>query len=476
MTIAVILGASDVRLWGLTSRERLARLLAEVGVTEAPSVAQADPTDAILLLHQDYLYEPRTLSGLVESHQPGSARGNPSHEEPLQPGSTRGNPAHEEPLQPGSARGNPAHEEPPQPGSARGNPAHEASGNPTQLAHAAAPYVGSADEGLAPTGTVLMDGGTPAAAIVAAADAPAATALLTGAPGHQLDHLPRIGVKDLGAFEGELRKAAPPLLKPITAQAAPALEERLYGASYKGITDFVTKWWWPVPAKAAVRFCADRRISPNSVTVVGFLLMLASCWLFYAGWLGLGLVSAWVMTFLDTVDGKLARVTVQSSRFGHALDHGMDILHPPFWYWLWGLSLLPLDPTFGLDFAALMWCILIGYIGGRAIEGAFYGLGDATLFAWRPFDAYFRLFTARRNPCLVLLTAGWLGGAPEVGFGLVAIWTLLSTLVLLWRLLCACAVRLLQGPLTSWLARPDAAQRHPRAHRTFASTRRAYGS
>ena len=36
MTIAVILGASDVRLWGLTSQERLSRQMAEVGVTDTP--------------------------------------------------------------------------------------------------------------------------------------------------------------------------------------------------------------------------------------------------------------------------------------------------------------------------------------------------------------------------------------------------------------------------------------------------------
>jgi phosphatidylglycerophosphate synthase len=45
------------------------------------------------------------------------------------------------------------------------------------------------------------------------------------------------------------------------------------------------------------------------------------------------------MTLLDTVDGKLARVTVASSKFGHVLDHGVDIVHPPFWYLAWGLGL-----------------------------------------------------------------------------------------------------------------------------------------
>src|SRR3546814_2416912 len=43
-----------------------------------------------------------------------------------------------------------------------------------------------------------------------------------------------------------------------------------------------------------------------------------------------GLAAAWIMTFLDTVDGKLARVTLASSRWGNAYDHGIDLIHPPF--------------------------------------------------------------------------------------------------------------------------------------------------
>ena len=47
---------------------------------------------------------------VLQTLQPGSARGNPSHEKTLQPGSARGNPSHEETLQPRSAKANPSHE------------------------------------------------------------------------------------------------------------------------------------------------------------------------------------------------------------------------------------------------------------------------------------------------------------------------------------------------------------------------------
>jgi len=227
-----------------------------------------------------------------------------------------------------------------------------------------------------------------------------------------------------------------------------------------------------------VAWCADRHITPNMVTVTGLLLMLLAGWCFYEGAYLAGLVAGWIMTFLDTVDGKLARVTVKSSRVGHWLDHGMDLVHPPFWYWLWGLGLAVPPTLWGFDADTLYVWIFVGYIGGRIAEGLFHFLGDLSLFTWRPFDAYFRLITGRRNPSLILLTLFTLIGRPDWGFLSVVIWTVASTIVLVVRLLQGLAVRQYQGaPLTSWMADPArAASEHPAAFRTFSTTRSAYGN
>ena len=152
------------------------------------------------------------------------------------------------------------------------------------------------------------------------------------------------------------------------------------------------------------------------VTVLGLALVIIASVLFAYGYFAAGLLCGWIMTLLDTVDGKLARVTVQSSRLGHVLDHGLDIVHPPFWYVLWGVGLTAFEPQFGLDHVDLYWLIGLGYIAGRLIEGAFHALGRCSMFAWRPFDAYFRLITARRNPCLIILTIGVACGRADLAF------------------------------------------------------------
>ena len=50
---------------------------------------------------------------------------------------------------------------------------------------------------------------------------------------------------------------------------------------------------------------------------------------------------AYGMSVLDSVDGKLARLTFTDSRLGNFLDHGLDIVHPPIWYvaWAYGIGL-----------------------------------------------------------------------------------------------------------------------------------------
>ena len=74
--------------------------------------------------------------------------------------------------------------------------------------------------------------------------------------------------------------------------------------------------------------------------------MILAGFLFSYGYFALGLALGWVMTFLDTVDGKLARVTVTSSKWGNIFDHGIDLIHPPIWYVAWGIGLLSFAPLY----------------------------------------------------------------------------------------------------------------------------------
>ncbi|TAJ70877.1 MAG: CDP-alcohol phosphatidyltransferase family protein [Phenylobacterium sp.] len=298
-----------------------------------------------------------------------------------------------------------------------------------------------------PGSVLIADTGEAVAAHVPAERvAEAAAALERGAdPGG----LERLSLAEL-AYNEALRKREPPVLVRLTADNVRAVEARTFAGSYKGVTDVVTKYWWPIPARIVTRWCAVAGLRPNHVTFIGFLLVLAAFWLFWQGQFGWGLVCAWIMTFLDTVDGKLARVTLTSSAIGNVFDHGIDLIHPPFWWWAWYVGCFGAAVALDGPGIALI-VILAGYVLQRVEEGAFMRLFGFHVHAWRPFDSFFRLITARRNPNLLILTPAWLLGYPQIGFYLVAVWTGLCLIVHAAQVVQAMAMP--RERVVSWLSR-----------------------
>ncbi len=236
------------------------------------------------------------------------------------------------------------------------------------------------------------------------------------------DPTPPTGVRPVAAgdlapaYSARLRKFDPPYIYPARAETIREVEDRIFQSSYKGVTDLVTKWVWPRPAAAVVRALARAGIRPNAVTALSWLLAVVTGLLFWKGWFASGLLCGWLMTFLDTVDGKLARVTLTSSRFGHVFDHALDLVHPPLWYLAWGLGV-----SGAVDAATAV--VIAGYLIGRGLEGVFLATFGFETHCWRPIDSLFRTITARRNPNLLLLSVATLGGRPDLGLVMVAIWT-----------------------------------------------------
>lgn len=370
--VTYIVGDSETKLWGMSGRSRLERMLsATKQVTLAEESSQLATANAVLLLRADYLFDARVLHALLTINQ--------------------------------------------------------------QML-----LVTSLDK--VPV-AILTDGNR-------------AAAMCEVLNGNQQipDNLLQRTLEDLPiAVQQNLKKKDPPYVLPILHTNQAELEAELFAASYKGVTDLVTKWVWPQPALLATRQCVRFGLLPNHVTFVSLILAILAGVAFWYGMFGIGLIMAWLMTFLDTVDGKLARVTLTSSKIGDVLDHGLDIIHPPLWYLAWGVGLIATTtPLANLEL--LVWLMFIGYIGGRLCEGAFqFLLASFDIFIWRKVDSFHRLITARRNPNLILLTAGWAAGRPDIGFISVVVWHLLSTLFLMYRLLVAWRERSQGTTLRSWM-------------------------
>jgi len=259
---------------------------------------------------------------------------------------------------------------------------------------------------------------------------------------------------DTGDFTyRKLRKRQRPFVMRLDPANPDPVERAAYDASYKGVTDALTLYLWRRPAFYLTRWAARAGMTPNFVTAIGFVLCVAAFFLFMAGWYWTGVAAGFGFMVLDTVDGKLARCTGQSSRWGNVFDHGVDLIHPPFWWWAWAKGLhaygQPMERVLEL---MVVGAIILGYIAQRLIEGIFVRRYGMHIHVWRPVDSKFRLITARRNPNMVILVAALLVGRPDLGIELVALWTIVSLIFHAVRLAQANARRERGRPVSSWLA------------------------
>lgn len=248
----------------------------------------------------------------------------------------------------------------------------------------------------------------------------------------------------------ELRKRETPFLLPLNACTVGDVERASYWGAYKGVTDLLTKYLWPGIAFHLTRLAAWAGLSPNMVTTLGAIGCVAATFAFAASWYWTGIAVGFLFMVFDTVDGKLARCTITSSKIGEAFDHGIDLVHPPFWWWAWTVGLAAYGTSLPAGWTWPVLAVIVGgYVVQRLIEGAFIGAWGMHIHVWRRFDSWFRLITARRNPNMVILVASLVAGRPDLGIIAVAIWTLLSLLVHAARLAQAA---LAPKPITSWLS------------------------
>ena len=195
------------------------------------------------------------------------------------------------------------------------------------------------------------------------------------------------------------------------------LERQMFWENYKGSTDLLTRWVYPPIVWPLVLLCTRLRIHPNVVTLVSIAFTIVAVPLFARGDWVAGFLCAYAMSVLDSVDGKVARLTLTDSKIGNLLDHGIDQVHPPFWYfaWAWGLGArAPADPLY----QAALWLIFFYFADRIVLAVAKRRLGFALHAATR-LDGRVRSWIARRNITMTIMAFALLLGQGPAGFWIV---------------------------------------------------------
>jgi len=156
-----------------------------------------------------------------------------------------------------------------------------------------------------------------------------------------------------------------------------------------------------------VRLAQRLGITPNKVTVAGFLVVVAAAILIGAGYLLVGAVVLVSGSLLDAVDGALARATGGGTAFGSFLDSTLDraaeaILYGGIVAFYLRTSAEPIGPVL-LALAALSGSFMVSYTRARA-----EGIGVSASVG-----------LAQRTERLVIIVAGIALAGLGIGIGLV---------------------------------------------------------
>lgn len=227
--------------------------------------------------------------------------------------------------------------------------------------------------------------------------------------------------REFPAYINKLRRSLPYWIYAVDGAATRRrLERQMFWDNYKGSTDLLTRYVYPPLVWPLVRLCVRLGIHPNAVTLLSIALTIAAVPLFARGDFLLGFLCAYAMSVLDSVDGKLARLTLTDSPIGNVMDHGTDLLHPPFWYFAFAWGLGARGPHDAL-YQAAVWLIVF-YVADRIALGVAKRRIGFALHAASRLDGVVRSFIARRNITMSIMALSVLLGVGPAGLYIITAW------------------------------------------------------
>jgi phosphatidylglycerophosphate synthase len=255
-------------------------------------------------------------------------------------------------------------------------------------------------------------------------DEPVGLEVVSGAAG-QAPQL--VDLRSLSSYSRELRRHLRPYwMRVATAADRPALTRVLVEASGKGHQDLPATVLNAPIEKAAMRWLANTRVTPNQITAVCNVLAFAVAALLATGHLLAGAVGALVVGIVDGLDGRQARVQLRTTPLGR-LEHLLDKVYEIAW-------MAALAYALSGGFAAR------SYLAWLAVWTAAYLLDTAAydLVKWRTgatldeasrLDAWIRLAAGRRNVYTCMLLVGVLAGQADAAFRAIVWWSLATAIV-----------------------------------------------
>jgi phosphatidylglycerophosphate synthase len=234
---------------------------------------------------------------------------------------------------------------------------------------------------------------------------------------------------ELDPYVPSLRLTMPPyLLRARAKNELRSLDHLLYHRTFKGVIDTIARHGYYHLVRWITRQLSRTTLSPNLFTALSILAIWAAVPCIALGQLGAGVLLAWVGVILDSVDGKLARLTLHLSEAMGVLEHLSATPGLGLWYLALGWHCSGGDLWGGTPLALATWALVGAFVLDKLVSTAFKQRHRRELFDYRPLDAAFHLIAARRNVSLLQLSVGVLLDQPHIALVSMAAWMVCTLL------------------------------------------------
>ncbi|MFL6543125.1 MAG: CDP-alcohol phosphatidyltransferase family protein [Chthoniobacterales bacterium] len=228
-----------------------------------------------------------------------------------------------------------------------------------------------------------------------------------------------IDAAEVPAYIVSMRRTLRPLFfSAPTPELQPLAERLVFDTGQNGTLDIPAILQSPVETWI-MRWLCRTAITPNQLSALTFVVALIATAFFATGHLWLGMIPALSIGVLDGLDGKQARVKIETTD-GGKWEHYLDAVYETSWwaalaYWFRASGQLP---TAWIYFLLIMLGEGLDKIGKHIARQRIHCLLDD----YSPFDRFVRLIAARRDVYLWALTVGLALGAAASTYRLCAIW------------------------------------------------------
>ncbi len=228
-------------------------------------------------------------------------------------------------------------------------------------------------------------------------------------------------------------------VRPLCFSAPPEQSRRvaervILDSAQNGTLDLPAYIHGPIET-AIISLLCKTRITPNQITIAGFVIGCSATLAFALGRIGLGILAALLFGIVDGLDGKQSRVKIETTERGK-WEHHLDYLIENSWwlaiaFHLWRSGKFPNVFYF---FALLIGSHLLDEFAKRRAKMVKSRLLDDVA----PFDRAFRLIAARRNVYVWILACGFLLHAFPQSYAVICGWAAFSAAVHLVRSIWIC--------------------------------------